>query len=149
MAELENRKQFAQLLAPGVKTLKLHPDYKVRRKKNEKTGQSYIDKIALQLGVSPNTIKSWIGQMGANYIPGRIDDGKLFGMIWIILEKTDFDIDWLTNLLETTTRCNSCSSFSRLRGRLQLYLLELPAGTELRSNEKRMAKHLKGHPMGK
>lgn len=36
MAELENRKQFAQLLAPGVKTLKLHPDYKVRRKKNEK-----------------------------------------------------------------------------------------------------------------
>ncbi|MCI4169190.1 NB-ARC domain-containing protein [Bacillus spizizenii] len=103
MAELENRKQFAQLLAPGVKTLKLHPDYKVRRKKNEKTGQSYIDKIALQLGVSPNTIKSWIGQMGANYIPGRIDDGKLFGMIWIILEKTDLDIEWLTNLLETTT----------------------------------------------
>lgn len=54
MAELENRKQFAQLLAPGVKSLKLHPDYKVRRKKNEKTGQSYIDKIALQLG-SPLT----------------------------------------------------------------------------------------------
>ncbi|MEG7335960.1 NB-ARC domain-containing protein [Bacillus sp. 0102A] len=103
MAELENRKQFAQLLAPGVKTLKLHPDYKVRRKKNEKTGQSYIDKIALQLGVSPNTIKSWIGQMGVNYIPGRIDDGKLFGMIWIILEKTDLDIEWLTDLLETTT----------------------------------------------
>ncbi len=68
MAELENRKQFAQLLAPYVKTLKLHPDYKVRRKKNGKTGQSYIDKIALQLGVSPNTIKSWIGQMGVNYI---------------------------------------------------------------------------------
>lgn len=89
MAELENRKQFAQLLAPGVKSLKLHPDYKVRRKKNEKTGQSYIDKIALQLGVSSNTIKSWIGQMGINYIPGRIDDGKLFGIIWIILEKTD------------------------------------------------------------
>lgn len=103
MAELENRKQFAQMLAPGVKTLKLHPDYKVRRKKNEKTGQSYIDKIALQLGVSPNTIKSWIGQMGANYIPGRIDDGKLFGMIWIILEKTDLDIEWLTDLLEATT----------------------------------------------
>ncbi|MFT4402003.1 NB-ARC domain-containing protein [Bacillus sp. SW14] len=103
MAELENRKQFAELLAPAVKSLKLHPDYKVRRKKNEKTGQSYIDKIALQLGVSSNTIKSWIGQMGANYIPGRIEDGKLFGMIWIILEKTDFDIEWLMNLLGTTT----------------------------------------------
>ncbi len=24
-------------------------------------------------------------------------------MIWIILEKTDFDIEWLTDLLETTT----------------------------------------------
>ncbi|MGG1244299.1 NB-ARC domain-containing protein [Bacillus cabrialesii] len=103
MAELENQKQFAQLLAPGVKSLKLHPDYKIIRKKNEKTGQSYIDKIALQLGVSSNTIKSWIGQMGENYIPGRIDDGKLFGVIWIILNKTDFDIEWLTDLLETTT----------------------------------------------
>lgn len=67
MAELENRKQFAQLLAPGVKTLKLHPDYKVRRKKNEESGQSYIDKIALQLGVSPNTIKKL----------DRTDGGKL------------------------------------------------------------------------
>ncbi|MEL4011921.1 NB-ARC domain-containing protein [Bacillus velezensis] len=103
MAELENRAQFAELLAPAVKSLKHHPDYKVRRKKNEKTGQSYIDQIALRLGVSSNTIKSWIGQMGANYIPGRIDDGKLFGMIWIIIEKTDMDPEWLTGLLETTT----------------------------------------------
>lgn len=103
MAELENRTQFAELLAPAVKSLKLHPDYKVRRKNNEKTGQSYIDQIALRLGVSSNTIKSWIGQMGANYIPGRIDDGKLFGMIWIIIEKTDMDPEWLTGLLETTT----------------------------------------------
>lgn len=103
MAELEDRKQFAELLAPGVKSLKLHPDYKVRRNKNEKTGQSYLDNISHQLGVSPNTIKSWIGQMGVNYVPGRIEDGKLFGMIWIILEKTDMNIQWFTDLLETTT----------------------------------------------
>ncbi|MCY8914496.1 tetratricopeptide repeat protein [Bacillus atrophaeus] len=103
MAELEDQKQFAELLAPGVKSLKLHPDYKIKRKKNEKTGQSYLDNIAHQLGVSPNTIKSWIGQMGVNYVPGRIDDGKLFGMIWIILEKTDMNIEWFTDLLETTT----------------------------------------------
>ncbi|MEG7283702.1 NB-ARC domain-containing protein [Bacillus sp. 0909A] len=103
MAELEDRKQFAELLAPGVKSLKLHPDYKVRRNKNEKTGQSYLDNISHQLGVSPNTIKSWIGQMGVNYVPGRIEDGKLFGMIWIILEKTDMNIQWFSDLLETTT----------------------------------------------
>lgn len=103
MAELEDRKQFAELLAPGVKSLKLHPDYKIRRNKNEKTGQSYLDNISHQLGVSPNTIKSWIGQMGVNYVPGRIEDGKLFGMIWIILEKTDMNIQWFTDLLETTT----------------------------------------------
>lgn len=41
--------------------------------------------------------------MGANYIPGRMDDGKLFGMIWIIIEKTDMGPEWLTGLLETTT----------------------------------------------
>ncbi|QBG55011.1 transcriptional regulator [Bacillus amyloliquefaciens] len=103
MAELENRIQFAELLAPAVKSLKLHPDYKVKRTKNVKAGQTYIDKIALRLGVSSNTIKSWIGQMGANYIPGRIDDGKLFGMIWIMIEKTDMGPEWLTGLLETTT----------------------------------------------
>ncbi|PAY11985.1 NB-ARC domain-containing protein [Bacillus sp. 7705b] len=103
MAELEDRKQFAELLASGVKSLKLHPDYKVRRNKNEKTRQSYLDNISHQLGVSPNTIKSWIGQMGVNYVPGRIEDGKLFGMIWIILEKTDMNIQWFTDLLETTT----------------------------------------------
>ncbi|WP_339235980.1 NB-ARC domain-containing protein [Bacillus sp. FSL K6-1012] len=103
MAELEDRKQFAELLAPGVKSLKLHPDYKVRSNKNEKTRQSYLDNISHQLGVSPNTIKSWIGQMGVNYVPGRIEDGKLFGMIWIILEKTDMNIQWFTDLLETTT----------------------------------------------
>lgn len=36
MAELEDRKQFAELLAPGVKSLKLHPDYKVSRNKDKK-----------------------------------------------------------------------------------------------------------------
>lgn len=41
--------------------------------------------------------------MGVNYVPGRIEDGKLFGMIWIILEKTDMNIQWFTDLLETTT----------------------------------------------
>lgn len=41
--------------------------------------------------------------MGINYIPRRIDAGKMFGMIWIILEKSDLDIEWLTCLLETTT----------------------------------------------
>lgn len=36
MAELENRTQFAELLAPAVKSLKHHPDYKVRRKRTKK-----------------------------------------------------------------------------------------------------------------
>lgn len=103
MAELEDQKNFAELLSSGVKLLKLHPDYKIRRKKSENTGQSYLDKIAYHLGVSSNTIKSWIGQMGPKYIPGRIDDGKLFGIIWIILEKSDMNIHWFTKLLETTT----------------------------------------------
>lgn len=105
MAELEDQNNFAELLSSGVKSLKLHPDYKIRRKKNEKipSGQSYLDKIAYQLGVSSNTIKSWIGQMGPKYIPGRIDDGKLFGIIWIIVEKSDMNIQWFTKILETTT----------------------------------------------
>jgi LuxR family transcriptional regulator, glucitol operon activator len=105
MAELEDQKNFAELLSYGVKSLKLHPDYKIQRRKNETnpSGQSYLDKLAYRLGVSSNTIKSWIGQMGTKYIPGRIDDGKLFGILWIILEKTNMNIQWFTKLLETTT----------------------------------------------
>lgn len=38
--------------------------------------------------------------MGINYISGWIDDGKLFGIIWIIFEKIDLDIEWLIGLLE-------------------------------------------------
>lgn len=104
MAELEDQIQFAELLSQGVKSLKLHPDYKISRKKSENVsaGQSYVDKIAYQIGVSSNTIKSWIGQMGPKYVPGRIDDGKLFGMIWIIM-KSDMDIQWFIRLLETTS----------------------------------------------
>lgn len=104
MAELEDQKQFAELLSEGVKSLKIDPDYKIRRKKNENAsaGQSYIDKIAFQIGVSSNTIKSWMGQMGSKYIPGRIEDGKLFGMIWIIM-KRNMDIQWFIRLLETTS----------------------------------------------
>ncbi|WP_249713412.1 hypothetical protein, partial [Bacillus cereus] len=71
---------FAELLASAVKSLNHHPDYKIKRTKTVKSGQSYLDQIALRIGVSSNWINSWIGQMGANYIPGRIDDGKLFGM---------------------------------------------------------------------
>ncbi|MFP5110290.1 NB-ARC domain-containing protein [Neobacillus sp. C211] len=105
MAELEDQTDFAELLSSGIKSLKLHPDFKIRRKKNElnTSGQSYLDKVAYQLGVSSNTIKSWIGQMGPKYIPGRIDDGKLFGIIWIIIEKSDRNIQWFTKLLETTS----------------------------------------------
>src|SRR5689334_2692485 len=105
MAEIEDRKKFAELLSLGVKELKLHPDYKIKRKKGENSslGQSYIANIANELGVSPNTIKSWIGQMGLKYIPGRIDDGKLFGIIWIILKKTDLDTSWFSELMETTS----------------------------------------------
>lgn len=105
MAEIEDRETFAELLSLGVKELKLHPDYKIKRKKGEDSslGQSYIANIANELGVSPNTIKSWIGQMGLKYIPGRIDDGKLFGIIWIIFKKTDIDISWFSKLMETTS----------------------------------------------
>ncbi|QSX23340.1 NB-ARC domain-containing protein [Priestia megaterium] len=105
MAEIEDRKKFAELLSLGVTELKLHPNYKIKRKKREdgSIGQSYIANIANELGVSSNTIKSWIGQMGLKYIPGRIDEGKLFGVIWIILKKTDLDIDWFSRLMETTS----------------------------------------------
>jgi LuxR family glucitol operon transcriptional activator len=109
LAELEYQKGFAELLYDGVTELKQHPDYKTKRKKREAlpTGhtstESYIDKIAIQLGVSPNTIKSWLGQMGEKYIPSRIEDSKLFGLLWLILEKSDMDATWFTELLKTTS----------------------------------------------
>ncbi len=103
LAELENQKKFSSLLSSGVKALKQHPDYKTNREAGNKTGQSYMEKIAYKLGVSPNTVKSWIGQMGSKYIPGRIEDAKLFGIIWLILEKGCMNVTWFMELLETTS----------------------------------------------
>jgi LuxR family glucitol operon transcriptional activator len=109
MAELEDRSGFAEWLSLGVTALRRHPDYKTRRKKREALpsglyfSESYLDKMAHRLGISSNTIKSWIGQMGVKYIPSRIEDGKLFGIIWLVLEKSDKDIHWLTELVQTTS----------------------------------------------
>lgn len=36
MAELENRTHFAELLAPAVKSLKHHPDFKIKKDKERK-----------------------------------------------------------------------------------------------------------------
>lgn len=109
MAELEDKERFAELLALGITSLKQHPDYKTKRKKRETlpsgqfSSESYIDKIAHKLGISSNTIKSWMGQMGVKYIPSRIEDGKLFGIVWLIIEKSEMDTGWFTELLRTTS----------------------------------------------
>jgi len=49
LAELENQKKFSSLLSSGVKALKQHPDYKTNREAGNKTGQSYMEKIAYKL----------------------------------------------------------------------------------------------------
>jgi len=109
VAELEDKERFAERLALGITALKQHPDYKTKRKKRETlpsgqfSSESYIDKIANQLGISSNTVKSWMGQMGVKYIPSRIEDGKLFGIVWIIVEKSGMDNGWFTGLLRTTS----------------------------------------------
>jgi LuxR family glucitol operon transcriptional activator len=109
LAELEDRNRFAELLFFGVTALRRHSDYKVKRKRRESlpsgqfVSESYLDKLGVQLGISSNTIKSWMGQMGQKYVPSRIEDGKLFGIIWLILEKSDMDVQWLTEFLQTTS----------------------------------------------
>ncbi|WP_276353857.1 NB-ARC domain-containing protein [Cohnella caldifontis] len=109
MAEIEDREQFALLLSQGISALREHPEFKTRRKKREALpsgrtfSESYIDRISVPLGISPNTIKSWMGQMGNRYIPSRIEDGKLFGLLWMIMEKGVMDARWFNDLLHATS----------------------------------------------
>ena len=109
MAEIEDRASFAELLYDGVMSLKSHPNFKTRRRKRSdppslhRTSESYIDKISNVIGISPNTLKSWIGQMGKKYIPSRIDDNKLFSIFWIVMKYTDKNIDWFQNIMKTTS----------------------------------------------
>jgi Predicted N-acetylglucosaminyl transferase len=109
MAEIENQALFAEFLYSGVASLKSHPDYKRRRKRNEmqppslQFSESYLDKIAAQVGISSSTLKSWIGQTGLKYVPGRVEDGKLFGVLWVVLKHSDMPIDWLVNVLGATS----------------------------------------------
>ncbi|QNR68135.1 tetratricopeptide repeat protein [Paenibacillus peoriae] len=109
MAELDKRVEFAELLADGISTLREHPEYRTRRKKRESVpsgrsfSESYMDRIAARIGVSSNTIKSWMGQMGPKYIPSRVEDGKLLGLLWIIMEKEVMNTRWFNDLLLTTS----------------------------------------------
>ncbi|REJ14421.1 MAG: transcriptional regulator [Paenibacillaceae bacterium] len=106
MAEIENQARFAEALRAGVASLKSRPGYKtVRRNRKSPAAQpeSYLDKIAVQIGVSTSTLKSWIGQMGRKYVPGRVEDGKLFGLLWIVLRDGDRQTDWLVQVLGTTS----------------------------------------------
>lgn len=109
MAEIENRARFAEVLHAGVTSLKTHPEFKTRRKKRNaphagaRDAESYVDKIAARVGVAPNTLKSWIGQMGPDYVPGRVEDGKLFGLLWIVLKHGEPDAGWMVRVLEATS----------------------------------------------
>lgn len=109
MAEIEDRTTFAELLYEGVMSLKLHPEFKTKRRKRSDplpanhTSESYIDKISNVIGISSNTLKSWIGQMGKKYIPSRIDDNKLFSIFWVVIKYTDKDIHWFQNIMKTTS----------------------------------------------
>ncbi|CAG5088899.1 Transcriptional regulator of the glucitol operon [Thermobacillus xylanilyticus] len=106
MAEIENQVRFAEALRAGVASLKSRPGYKtVRRNRNSHAAQpeSYLDRIAAQIGVSSSTLKSWIGQMGRKYVPGRVEDGKLFGLLWIVLRDGDRPTDWLVDVLGSTS----------------------------------------------
>ena len=109
MAEIEKQTLFAEYLYQGVASLKSHPNYKKNRRRREmqpsglQFSESYLDKIAAELGISPNTLKSWIGQMGLKYVPGRIEDAKLFGLLWIIMKNSDMQAEWFNQVLGATS----------------------------------------------
>ncbi|WP_046214026.1 tetratricopeptide repeat protein [Paenibacillus wulumuqiensis] len=109
MAELEDQEGFAALLSDGITALREHPDYRTRRKKREAVpsgrsfSESYMDRISSRIGVSANTVKSWTGQMGAKYIPSRIEDSKLFTLLWMIMEQEVMTPRWFNDLLLCTS----------------------------------------------
>ena len=106
MAEIENQARFAEALRAGVVSLKSRPGYKTVRRNRKSPAvhpESYLDKIAAQIGVSSSTLKSWIGRMGRRYVPGRVEDGKLFGLLWIVLRDGDRPTGWLVDVLGATS----------------------------------------------
>jgi hypothetical protein len=106
MAEIENQARFAEQLHEGIASLKSRPGYKTVRRNRKSPAvhpESWLDKIAAQIGVSSSTLKSWIGRMGRRYVPGRVEDGKLFGLLWIVLRDGDRTTDWLVNVLGATS----------------------------------------------
>lgn len=106
MAEIENQALFAEYLRAGVISLKSRPAYKTVRRNRKSPAihpESWLDKIAAQIGISSSTLKSWTGQMGRKYVPGRIEDGKLFGLLWIVLRDGEQQTVWLADVLGTTS----------------------------------------------
>jgi LuxR family glucitol operon transcriptional activator len=108
MAELDNRTGFADVLSIGISEAKrIQAGKTARGPRGHRTDMSqkkpYMEDLAHKIGVSPNTVKSWMGQMGDKYIPSRIEDGKLFGITWLLLLQGEMSIQWFTDLLKTTS----------------------------------------------
>src|ERR687883_280936 len=112
MAQIKDRTLVANLLTEGIKAVA------------EQTGTiiELVDaQFAGRLLVEPRTLKGWKAPSG---IPGNIDDDKLIGLVWLILENSNKDLTWLVKLLKATSILviepptpdwvRSCSRIARL-----------------------------------
>jgi len=59
-----------------------------------------LNELADRIGVADGTLKTW---MYSSSIPRTLDDGKFFGLIWLVMRHTALKRTWVENLLQATS----------------------------------------------
>ncbi|NWJ46954.1 MAG: AAA-like domain-containing protein [Chloroflexi bacterium] len=91
MAQIKNKELVARQIKDGLRAIASH---------TTKTVERVDQDIAPQLAIEARTLKSW---KTPSAIPDNIDEDKLLGLIWLILEHGGLSLAWLTTLLSATS----------------------------------------------
>src|SRR5690349_10382315 len=91
MAQIKDKLKLAGQLKEGLRAVA----------EQSKTTVERVDQdLASRLMVEPRTLKSW---KNPSSVPDNLEDEKLFGLAFLILQHSKLDIVWLLQLLSATS----------------------------------------------
>ncbi|MCB9437273.1 MAG: hypothetical protein H6673_09835 [Anaerolineales bacterium] len=95
MPKINNRSRVASQLQLGIQAIAAH---------NQTSQNATLEKLSVAVSREPSTLGSW---MYATKIPGNIDDGAFFAVVWFVLATHNISFKWFEELLSGTNVLNT------------------------------------------
>lgn len=99
MATINNKDKetFARSITSGIRAIASKRGRKILDVAYDLTQNTAAE---APLAIAARTLQSW---KSPSSVPGTIDDDKLWGLAWMVLEEGNEGLDWLTGLLRATS----------------------------------------------